>query len=332
MIYSSTGMNKLNYSAGFDILWDKYTGDRVMGGSQDLGDYAGFATLNYKPAPVIEFQPGVRLMYNTKYKAPVVYSVNILNNVKNKWQNRFSFSRGFKSPDLKQLYLDLAISTVTILGNPDLDAEDSYNLNLNSTFNIDKEKFFYSFSARGFYNKINNKIELVTINNDDMRWMYVNINEVKTVGYGLDFSFWNFPHYSFTLSWTTTGLWNSFRNDLEAPDEFTWYSDITSTFNYSFRRPGVDVSLNYKFNGKSPRYMQIDDRIGLYERDKYNMMDLSVSKKMIKNKLKLMAGVKNIFNVTDVKQTLNGKDYISVRGSDLIAYGRSWFVKLSYSL
>jgi outer membrane receptor for ferrienterochelin and colicins len=92
------------------------------------------------------------------------------------------------------------------------------------------------------------------------------------------------------------------------------------------------VSLNYKFNGKSPRYMQIDDRIGLYERDKYNMMDLSVSKKMIKNKLKLMAGVKNIFNVTDVKQTLDGKDYISVRGSDLIAYGRSWFVKLSYSL
>ncbi|NPA37736.1 MAG: TonB-dependent receptor [Chlorobi bacterium] len=332
MIYSSAANKKLSYSTGFDIFWEAYSGDRVMGGRQDIGDYAGFATLNYKPLPAFEIQPGIRLMYNTMYSAPVVYSFNILHNARHKWQNRFSFSRGFKSPDLKQLYLDLAISTVTILGNPDLDAEDSYNLNINSTYNIDKDKFLYSFSAKGFYNKINNKIELVTINNDNMRWTYVNINEVRSAGYGLDFSFKNYPHYSFTLSWTRTGLWNSFNNIEDSPDKYTWYSDITSTFNYSFRKPGIDLSLNYKFNGKSPQYILIDDRAALYERDKYNMMDFSASKRLLKNKFKVMAGVKNIFNVTDVKQTLDGNDYISVRGSDLIAYGRSWFLKITYSL
>ena len=332
MIYSSNKTGKLNYLTGFDILWEKYSGGRVMGGAKDIGDYAGFMSLNYKPVPAFEMQPGIRFMYNTKYKAPVVYSINILHNMRDKWQNRFSFSRGFKSPDLKQLYLDLAISTVTILGNPDLDAEDSYNMNLSSTFNITKPKFLYSFSAKGFFNKINNKIELVTINNDNMRWTYVNINEVRTAGYGLDFSFRNYPHYSFTLSWTRTGLWNGFNDSGEAPDEYTWYSDITSTFNYSFSKPGISLSLNYKFNGRAPQYILYEDRVALYERDKYNLMDLSASKKLMKNKLTVMAGVKNIFNVTDVKQFLDGQDYVSVRGSDLIAYGRTCFIKLSYSL
>ncbi len=332
MIYSAGNVNKLSYSAGFDILWEKYSGDRVLDGSKDIGDYAVFATLNYKPFTQFEIQPGLRAMYNTKYKAPVIYSLNMLFSPAQIWQNRLSFSRGFKSPDLKQLYLDFAISNLSITGNPDLDAEDSYNVNFNSTVNLTKERAFYSLSAKAFFNRINNKIELVSINDNEMTYTYINITEVRTAGYGLDFNFKNHPRYSFSFSWTTTGLWNSFGNEYETPDKYTWFTDVTSTFNYRFQKPGINMSINYKFNGKAPQYILVDDNIGLFERDKYNTLDLSVSKAVMKNKFKIMAGIKNIFNVTDVKQTLDGSDYVSLRGSDIIAYGRSYFIKLSYTL
>ena len=165
-----------------------------------------------------------------------------------------------------------------------------------------------------------------------MRWTYVNINEVRTAGYGMDFNFRNHPHYSFTLSWTTTGLWNDFSNNAGTPNVYTWYSDVSATFNYKFIKPGIDISLYNKFYGKAPQYILVDDKISLFELDKYNMMDISASKRLLKNRLMVMAGAKNIFNVTDVKQTLDGNDYVSVRGSDLIAYGRTFFIKLSYNL
>ena len=332
MIYSAGKAEKLNWSAGYDILWEKYGGDRVLGNSKNIGDYALFATLHYSPVEKLNIQPGIRAMYNTRYKAPVIYSVNLLYSPFNIWQNRFSFSKGFKSPDLKQLYLDFHLSNLSITGNPDLDAENSYNVNFYSTVKISKFRFLYTISAKAFYNSIDNKIELVSINNNEMVYSYVNINEIKTAGYGLDLSFSNHPRYSFTLSWTTTGLWNNFGNEYDAPDKYTWYTDISSTFNYSFPKQNINLSINYKFNGKAPRYILESGTIGLFERDRYNMMELSAGKSCFENKFKIMAGVKNLFNVTDVKQTLDGQDYVSLRGSDIIAYGRSFFLKLTYSL
>ncbi len=332
MIYSAGNVKKLSYSAGFDILWEKYGGDRVLGGAKDIGDCAIFATLNFKLGTKFKIQPGIRAMYNSKYNAPVIYSLNLLHAPSENWQNRLSFSKGFKSPDLKQLYLDFALSNLSITGNPNLDAENSYNINLNSTINLSKEREFYSFSAKAFFNRINNKIELVTINNNSMLWTYININEVRTAGYGLDFNFKNHPKYSFSLSWTTTGLWNSFGDEYEAPDRYTWFTDVTSTFNYRIQKPGINLSVNYKFNGKAPQYIIEDDKIGLFECDKYSILDFSASKSLIKNRFKIMAGIKNIFNVTEVKQTLDGNEYVSLRGSDIIAYGRTYFIKISYSM
>jgi outer membrane receptor for ferrienterochelin and colicins len=331
MIWSTNNYRRIEWSAGYDILWEKYSGNKVLNGSQDIGDYAGFATLNYSPVDILKIQAGARGMYNSKYKAPVIYSLNILYSPFKIWQNRFSFSKGFKSPDLKQLYLDFNIMNISITGNPDLNAENSYNVNLYSTIKFTKFRQRYSISAKAFYNKIDDKIELVSVNNNDMKYSYINIYKIKTAGYGLDFSFRNTPHYSFSLSWTTTGLWNGFGELYDSPDNFTWYTDVSSTFNYSFARQGINLSVNYKFNGKAPQYILNNGIVGLYERDSYNMLDFSAAKRLFKNRLTLMAGVRNILNVTDVKQTLDGNDYVSMRGSDLIAYGRSFFMKLNYS-
>ena len=228
--------------------------------------------------------------------------------------------------------MDFHLSNLSITGNSGLDAENSYNMNFNSTLNISKFKFLYTISAKAFYNQVNNKIELIRINPDQMAYTYVNINEIKTAGYGLDFSFNNHPRYSFTLSWTTTGLWNNFGNEYDSPDKYTWFTDISSTFNYTFPKQGVSLSMNYKFNGKAPKYILENGTVGLFERGRYSMMDLSAAKSLFKNKFKVMAGVKNLLDVTDVKQTFNGQDYVSLRGSNIIAYGRSFFLKIGYVL
>ena len=55
-------------------------------------------------------------------------------------------------------------------------------------------------------------------------------------------------------------------------------------------------------------------------------MDLSVSKEFA-NHFSLVAGVKNVFNVTSVNQTISGGATHGSGGSFAVGYGRSFFVR-----
>ena len=96
---------KLNYQAGFDVNIEGGEGKRILNYSQQIGDYALFGSLKWNLGRHISIQPGIRLIYNTKYTAPVVYALSGKWSLNDNIAVRLSYSKGFRAPSIKELYL-----------------------------------------------------------------------------------------------------------------------------------------------------------------------------------------------------------------------------------
>jgi outer membrane receptor for ferrienterochelin and colicins len=70
----------------------------------------------------------LRYAYNTRYGAPVIPSLNVRWQLNQGFTLRASYANGFRAPSLKELYLFFVDVNHDIVGNEDLDAERSHNL------------------------------------------------------------------------------------------------------------------------------------------------------------------------------------------------------------
>ena len=61
--------------------------------------------MNLLPTGKINVQPGLRYIYNFKFKAPLVYSVNVKWDAMEWFSLRGSYAKGFRAPSIKELYL-----------------------------------------------------------------------------------------------------------------------------------------------------------------------------------------------------------------------------------
>ncbi len=134
--------SRFNYQLGLDFNLEAAEGKRITDYRQQIGDYAAFLSVLYSPAKWIELQPGIRYIYNTKYQAPLVYSLNLKFAFPENYSIRASYSRGFRAPSLKELYLYFVDVNHNVQGNPDLRSEDSHNVNLSFQYNRETSKSF----------------------------------------------------------------------------------------------------------------------------------------------------------------------------------------------
>lgn len=338
--YASEHSGRLNYSFGYDMTWENSSGDKIEDDYQDIGDYAAYMNLMYQPVKQVVIQPGVRYIYNTDFDAPFVYSLSLLYSPVAHWQTRVSYAKGFRAPTLKEMYLYFKDSNHSITGNPNLKAENSHSVYLNSTYTIVQGKFAYEFSGKLFYNELDNMIELLPVGAIDGPYTYFNINKAKTQGFGADFKFNHHLRYQFTAGFTTSGRWD---NELEAfPDQnhFYYFTDVTSSFTYRFLRPDLNMNIYYKFNGEQKQYVAETNTNGTSSLEtttimSYHLMDISLSKMLLNKQLTVTGGVKNLFDVTDVAQTSTGNAAVGVHSGSAgdassIAFGRTFFISLKY--
>lgn len=328
----SSDFGKLNYTLGYDLLWEHGFGERIAGNGKEMGDYAAFATLTFQPWEKLTFQPGIRYVHNTRYEAPLIYSFNMLANPFANWQTRLSFARGFRAPSLKELFLDFRDSNHDVTGNPDLKAETSYNYNASIQYSMQRNRAVYEWGVRAFFNDLDQMIDLVPVAAINGPYTYVNIGKYQTVGYGLDFKFRNYPAYSWSAGVTRTGHYNPYRAESNYSQRFTWSTDVSATFNYHWNRPALDWSLYYRYTGNLPRFVKNDTEIIQYIQQDFHTLDLSVSRAFWRKQLTVLAGVKNVLDVTDVSQTQTASGvgvHTGGTGSIAVGYGRTYFIKLT---
>jgi outer membrane receptor for ferrienterochelin and colicins len=323
---------KLNYQSGFDFNIERGEGKRILDYSQQIGDYALFGSIKWNPIPQLSLQPGIRLIYNTKYAAPVVYAIS------GKWSFndfssvRLSYSKGFRAPSIKELYLYFVDVNHNVQGNPELGSETSDNINLNLTYGKENRRFAWSAELAGFYNHVNNIITIAQMQDIENLYTYINVDKYNSVSgqFGLSFKF--HPSFSIQAGICETGR-NYYQEDQNTSSKFFFSTDVTANASYSFIKYDMTFALYYKYTGKSPQFLFEAETITEAYVDPYNTMDFTFSKGFLDNLVRVSTGVKNIFNVTTVTATGNisggGAHGSGGNGAQSINWGRTFFLKLT---
>lgn len=323
---------KLNYQVGFDGNLEKNEGERIEGGSQQIGDYAGFISLKYNPIESISLQPGARFIYNTKYNAPLVYSLNVKYSISGHSSIRATYARGFRAPSIKELYLDFVDINHNLHGNPDLEAESSHNVNLNFSYNREIGKSFINTELGLFYNNVTNMIWLFQVGNDITSYTYGNISEFVSRGAQLNATVSFYPRITLKGGVSHVGRKFPDNGSETADNSFHYSTDFNTMATYNFEKYAASISANFKYTGRFPQLTPDGTFEGDYI-EGYPNLDISIIKSLFKNSFSISAGGKNLFDVKDVEAGVvnSGAHSTGGSGSSRVAWGRTVFLKLTYN-
>ncbi len=309
-------------------------GRRILDGSQSLGDYSIFGAVKYFLKEVV-VEPSTRL---THYAGSTVITPSIIFKWKvgNGTQVWGAYANGFSRPSIRELYLDFFLaagpSVFHIEGNENLQPEKSnqYQLGIGVEFNLGAMP--NNFSIKGYYNDLVNLIALSPIVNNQRH--YININSDETFGLYGEWTLKPLNALSITLGGHVFGNKNDFfaDNTSEVLDEYLWSADWSGKIVYCLPKWRTTLSLNYKNRGERTGYFYSRSDKDYFETrtESLNILDFGVSKHMWKGRLRLNAGVKNIFDVTNIEELTVATGTAHV--TSLFAWGRSYYIGLGVQL
>ena len=316
---------------GFDINLESGKGERLKEGKNSVNDYAFFVTSEITPDSKINIRPGLRVIKNSVYNAPpAIPSINTKFVLTKKLDLRLSYARGFRSPSLRELYFNFFDANHQIIGNPDLKAETSHSFtgSLNWKKTTSKE-ILYNIILGSFYNNVKNLIDFAFSASSDTAKV-ANISNSKTAGTNLLASI-KYKQWNLSAGASYTGFYNDLSESDKSLPELQWSAEANSTISYGFLKMGLDVNLFYKFTGKRPGYVLNSSQEITQSRLKgYQMADFTVNKKLLKY-LSLNAGIRNLFNVTNVTSTVVTSGIHTPSSTRNIGYGRSYFAGIAFN-
>jgi outer membrane receptor for ferrienterochelin and colicins len=320
----------MNYQLGYDINHEMGTGRRIENNKQSIGDYAMFFNFNLRPIEMLVLQPGARWSYNTTYKAPISPVMNVKLQPVAQLIIRTSYSRGFRAPDLKELYFEFVDINHNILGNPNLKAETSHNFNFNLQFaDTYKQKHFLKIQPAYFYTNVNNNIFLVITNFIENRATNINIGKYKTTGVQLQTQYTFNNNLNVLAGVSYTG--RSFDYDTTSTN-FYYSPEVSAEISYTIPKTEVTLSVFNKWNGELVTLSLQENQVVQQQLAAFNTLDISANRSFLKNKINITIGGKNMLNVTNVaaRGFAAGFHGGSVN-SAMAGWGRSVFVSLKFN-
>ena len=327
----------LKLMTGTDVNYENAEGKKIEGNKKDLTDVGVFLSLRYNPLETVAIQPALRYINNSEYKAPLITSLNIKWTVADNLSFKGYYSKGFRSPSLKELYLIFVDINHNIYGNTNLKAETSDNFGLSFQYSINNSNsancYVLTFEPSLFYNKIYDKIDLADIGNDIYK--NVNISNYRTEGVNLTMSYIR-ETASYKASVAYTGRSSSLSNSIE---KFSYSPEFSLELDYCLPIWNIKANLFYKYTGQMPNYsLNSDsqsgkDKIVKTETNDYSIMDFGLSKEFF-NFVNINVGCKNLFDVNDIKagQSENTTGHSSGNGTLPISWGRTLFIKFSFQV
>ena len=322
---------RLSYEAGVDLNLETGAGERIGDGQQDIGDYAAFASAEYKPIDQLTLRPGVRYACNTRYGAPVIPSLNVRWQLNEGFTLRASYAQGFRAPSLKELYLYFVDVNHDIVGNADLNAERSHNFNGGLTYRHAKDKGVYTSEVSAFYNVISDLITLAQLSS--ARYTYINVGEYRTVG-GSVGAGWDNGHWAASVGGALTGRHDAIAAQYNEAYLFT--PEARASLTRQWMTSGWSMSVFWKYQGELTNYVQLSDaEVVRGTIAAYQMADASVTKQAWGKRAAFTLGCKNLFDVQNLNATTpggSGGAHSASATTVPMTTGRTFFVKLELEL
>lgn len=331
--------NQVSFQPGVEVNLDNASGARIAG-SPSIHDYAFFISSELNILKNVTIRPGLRFISNSVYDAPpVIPSINTKIRLNDIFDLRFGYASGFRSPALRELYYDFFDASHSIMGNPNLKAEQSNSFTASLTLSENEtEELRFRSVLSGFYNNFRNRIDFGLYAADPTITTLINIAKYKTTGGTFENTVY-LRNLQLSLGFSYIGTYNQYSESVaqygESP-EFVWSPELNSNLIYTFSKIGTTVNLAFKFTGQRPVYElnSVNDleQVRLAKTGSFSIADLMFTKKLLKS-LTLNAGVKNLFDVTTLSNTsiATGGAHSTGGGPVPLNYGRSYVVGLSFS-
>jgi outer membrane receptor for ferrienterochelin and colicins len=328
----------ISLQAGIDINHEKASGDRIVG-APSINDYGFFISTEYKPTSKINIRPGFRIISNSLYKAPpIIPSVNAKFVLNKNIDVRLSYGMGFRAPVLRELYFSFVDVNHNIVGNTNLKAEVSNNINASLSYSIINKKSIKINTVVGtFYNVFDNQIELLLSKTVSTQYTYYNFNKVKTTGVNIENKI-TAKNIEANIGIAYIARARYFEADIYKNDNrnFLWTPEVNTSIIYNVPSIKTTCSFFYKFVGAKPDFSDEprETPAGYYltQTNAYHLADFTIT--TLANKLlTINAGVKNLFDVTNVQSNTIGNTNLAHNGDGplSVSYGRSYFVGLLFN-
>jgi outer membrane receptor for ferrienterochelin and colicins len=281
----------------------------------------------------------MRVAYNTSFSVPPVPSINFKWQPKDRFNIRASYARGYRAPNLKELYIYFVDVNHNIQPNENLKAEYGHNFDLNLSYDTEKDKkIHYSGIDFGtFYNNMHNIIQLAIRNNigSSAAYQYINVLNYNTLGYQGSLTYDFYPYFDAAVGFGQTGTFFSFDEKKQRLSDYKFSGDLNANMGWFFPSIKLKLSAYYKYTDKSWIF-SVDEKndIKTGRMNAYHNLDFTMLRKFDSDRLTVSAGVKNIFNNTniDITGNVSAGAHTSSSGDSPVSYGRLVFLKLSYTL
>ncbi len=289
----------------------------------------------------LTLQGGARWTQNKLYGAAVTPSVWLLWQPATRWQVRFSYANGFRSPGLKELYFNFIDINHYIVGSPDLLPERSNNLRGEVKWNILsappvppmkggstssglKDSWFLQGQLSGFYNTVRDRIILSEF--APVQYTYANLKRWETMGGSLGFTATFRDWLRFRSDLVVTGFFNSYSEDDAALRTLNWSPDWANDLTISFFKQKANLNVWHKMTGKTPFFFEDAGEVKQGESEGWHLLNASLGSSFFQRKIRLNVGVKNILDKRQIRS--GGSDELGHMEGDLrpVHWGRTFFV------
>lgn len=323
---------KVSWLIGTEWVYNTIHSVRILDRIQWSADIAVFASLKYSPWKTFTLQPGVRYSYNAFYKTPVLPSL-IAKYAHKNFTVTASYARGFRTPDLKERFLEFHYnSSINIYGNNDLIPENSHHLLLEVSQKFSQKTANQKIRLTLFHNMVMDIIDVVQLDADE--WKYDNAGLFVARGGTVNFS-GNIHSFLFDAGYTL--LASRFGTPVTETQylPFAFSQNCLMTIGYEIKKLQLAAHVSWKYTGRvTSNYYDENMQIQQAFIGDYQLLNLTLTKKFLGQKILLTAGCKNITNTTtaDVKGSVFGYSVSEESGNVAVMWGRSYFVSILWKI
>lgn len=322
-IYTNSRIKRTDLSLGYEYNYETAVSSKLSSDTKAISDLGIFGSVMYSRKKW-SVQPSARYTRNNLFGTAFTPAFHIRYNCTENVQYRASVATGFRTPSLKELYLQFVDQNHTILGNEHLKPETGVRFENSIQWMQSIEKVKTTLNISFAYNDLKNMIALALVNGHQVLRQYTNIERYRNMITGV----------SIGVQWKNVSLkpavsYTYVQQGIYIPQHHI--VEVSALGSYYIAPCKTRFNLNYKYSSMQP-LLSTDNQV-LFT-NSIHVANASLQRTFINQCLQVQVGIKNIFNVissgVNGSTDLQGNPHLSSQGLNLFP-GRSLYIDLNYN-
>ncbi len=339
--------SKANMQLGYELTAEKGSGSSlaiVIGpGSdaitQELNNYDFFAASELQLTDRFSLRPGFRASFSNLFDTQYIGSLSAKQSLGEDWELRAILGSANRTPNYNELYTYFVDVNHNVQGNSNLNPEKGFStfLHIKKKSSLGDGTFRLKNKLSFNYLNLNDRIELILVNQNPLEYQYNNIDSFRALGVFSENEVF-YKNFKGQIGVSLQGISKVLDSRTQSNDDFLFNLQLNSNLSYNAPKLKTTFSLFFKYLGEQQQFVEKTNDQGEQEfiagkTDPYSWMDATINKSFFDGAFTTTLGCRNLFDVAQVNTTaFEGGTHDGAPAQISLGYGRSYFLKLTYNL